>query len=125
MSSNNSKKVKLNSEADQCEDQNLEESEMSESVLSLNFELQDLPDEVILKVFSYLENTADRIRIGHLSQRLRAISSDVSLWQKQGIPIVTLYSYLSILGQKRIHSKKLYPHRDRFSNLYWIEDVST
>ena len=91
----------------------------------MTIKLEDLPDEVILKVFSYLENPTDRIRSGHLSQRLRAISSDKSLWQKQGIPIVTLYSYLSILGQKRIHSKKLYPHRDRFSNLYWIEDVST
>ena len=89
----------------------------------MTIKLEDLPDEVILKVFSYLENPTDRIRSGHLSQRLRAISSDKSLWQKQGIPIVTLYSYSSYLGEKRIHSKKLYPHRDRFSNLYWIEDV--
>ena len=125
-SSNYSKKTRLNSDEDQCEVHQEEESERSEeSFQSLTIKLEDLPDEVILKVFSYLENTTDRIRSGHLSQRLRAISSDKSLWQKQGIPIVTLYSYLSILGQKRIHSKKLYPHRDRFSNLYWIEDVST
>ena len=119
MSSNDSKEIRLNTNDDLCE----EESERS--LQNLTIKLEDLPDEVILKVFSYLENPTDRIRSGHLSQRLRAISSDKSLWQKQGIPIVTLYSYLSILGQKRIHSKKLYPHRDRFSNLYWIEDVST
>ena len=106
MSTNDSKKPRLNFDAYQCEDQNEEKSERTESVQSLTFKLEDLPDEVILKVFSYLENTPDRIRSGHLSQRLRAISSDKSLWQK------------------RIHSKKLYPHRDRFSNLYWIEDVS-
>ena len=119
MSSNDSKKIRLNTNDDQCE----EESERS--LQNLTIKLEDLPDEVILKVFSYLESTTDRIRSGHLSQRLRAISSDKSLWQKQGIPIVTLYSYLSYLGHKIIHSKKLYPHRDRFSNLYWIEDVST
>ena len=119
MSSNDSKKIRLNTNDDQCEE------EKERSLQNLTIKLEDLPDEVILKVFSYLENPTDRIRSGHLSQRLRAISSDKSLWQKQGIPIVTLYSYLSILGQKRIHSKKLYPHRDRFSNLYWIEDVST
>ena len=106
MSSKESKKIRLDSETDQCENQNEEESERSEeSFQSLTIKLEDLPDEVILKVFSYLENTADRIRSGHLSQRLRAISSDVSLWQK------------------RIHPKKLYPHRDRFSNLYWIEEM--
>ena len=99
MSSNDSKKIRLISEDDQCK----EESERS--LQSLTIKLEDLPDEVILKVFSYLENTPDRIRSGHLSQRLRAISSDKSLWQK------------------RIHSKKLYPHRDRFSNLYWIEEI--
>ena len=101
MSSNDSKKIRLNTNDDQCE----EESERS--LQNLTIKLEDLPDEVILKVFSYLESTTDRIRSGHLSQRLRAISSDKSLWQK------------------RNHSKKLYPHRDRFSNLYWIEDVST
>jgi hypothetical protein len=110
MSSNYCKKTRLNSDEDQCEDQcevhKEEESERFEmSFQSLTIKLEDLPDELILKVFSYLENTADRIRSGHLSQRLRAISSDESLWQK------------------RIHSKKLYPHRDRFSNLYWIEEM--
>ena len=84
MSSNDSKKIRLNTNDDQCE----EESE--KSLQNLTFKLEDLPDEVILKVFSYLENTTDGIRSGHLSQRLRAISSDKSLWQKQGTPIVTL-----------------------------------
>ena len=85
LSSNDSKKTKLNSEADQCEkDQNLEENDRTESVQSLTLNLEDLPDEVILKLLSYLD-TADLIRSGHVSQRLRTISSDESLWQKMNL----------------------------------------
>ena len=80
-SSNNSKKTRLNSE-DQCEeDQKKEEKDRSKSVQSLILNLEDLPDEVMLKLLSYLD-TADLIRSGHVSQRLQAISSDESLWQK-------------------------------------------
>ena len=83
-SSNNSKKIRLNSE-DQCEeDQKKEEKDRSESVQSLICDLEDLPDEVILKVLSYLD-TANLIRSGHVSKRLRAISSDESLWQKMNL----------------------------------------
>ena len=104
MSSKESKKIRLYSKTDQCENQNEEESDRSaESFQSLNFKLEDLPDEVILKVFSYLENNTDRIRSGHVSQRLRAISSDESLWHK-----INLF-------------KKLYPHH--LSNLYWKKAV--
>ena len=86
MSSKESKKIRLDSETDQCENQNEEESERSaESFPSLTSKLEDLPDEVILKVFSYLENNTDRIRSGHVSQRLRAISSDESLWHKMNL----------------------------------------
>ena len=86
MFSNYSKKIKLNSEDDQCEDQNEVKSERSkESLQSVTFKLECLPDEVILKVFSYLENMADRIHCGHVSQRPRAISSDKSLWQKMNL----------------------------------------
>ena len=83
-SSNNSKKTRLNSDAIQCKDRKKEEKDRSESVQSLIWNLEDLPDEVILKVLSYLD-TADLIRSGHLSQRLRAISSDESLWQKMNL----------------------------------------
>ena len=83
-SSNNSKKIRLNSE-DQCEeDQKKEEKDRSESVQSLICDLEDLPDEVILKVLSYLD-TANLIRSGHVTQRLRVISSDESLWQKMNL----------------------------------------
>ena len=84
VSSNNSKKTRLNSE-DRCEeDRKKEEKDRSESDQRLILNLEDLPDEVILKLFSYLD-TADLIRCGHLSKRLRAISSDESLWQKMNL----------------------------------------
>ena len=84
VSSNNSKKTRLNPE-DRCEeDRKKEEKDRSESDQRLILNLEDLPDEVILKLFSYLD-TADLIRCGHLSKRLRAISSDESLWQKMNL----------------------------------------
>ena len=45
--------------------------------------LEDLPNEVILKVFSYLE-IVDIIRCGQVSKRIRAISHDNAntMWQK-------------------------------------------
>lgn len=42
---------------------------------------EDLPDEVILKVFSNL-NIRDIVSCGHVSKRFRAISHVKSLWQK-------------------------------------------
>ena len=40
----------------------------------------DLPDELILKVFSYTK-TADILRCGQVSKRMRNISNDNSLFQ--------------------------------------------
>ena len=83
-SNNSTKKTRQNSE-DQCEEeQKKEEKDRPKSVQSLIWNLEDLPDEVILKVLSYLD-TANLIRSGHVSQRLRAISSDESLWQKMNL----------------------------------------
>ena len=42
--------------------------------------IQDLPDEVILKIMSFLE-IKDLIRCGCVSKRLRKIGNDESLWQ--------------------------------------------
>ena len=42
---------------------------------------EDLPDEIILKVFKNLE-ISDLICCGQLSKRIRTISHDESLWQK-------------------------------------------
>ena len=44
------------------------------------FKFEDLPDEVILLTFSYLE-ISDLIHCSHVSKRIRAISHDESLWQ--------------------------------------------
>ena len=46
--------------------------------------LEDLPNELILKVLSFLE-TIDLIYCGQLSKRIRAISHDESLWQKMNL----------------------------------------
>ena len=56
------------------------------STLSLN----DVPDEVILRVFSNLE-IKDFIRCGQVSKRIRAISQDQSLWLK-----INLYENKSV-----------------------------
>ena len=43
--------------------------------------LEDLPDELILEVFSFL-GSRDLICMGQMSNRIRAISHDEQLWQK-------------------------------------------
>ena len=44
-------------------------------------QFEDLPDEVILKVIKYLDINK-LVKFGEVSKRMRAISSDQSLWQK-------------------------------------------
>ena len=46
--------------------------------------LEDLPNEIITKVLSYLE-IRDRIYFGHLSKRTRAVRRNKTLWQKVSI----------------------------------------
>ena len=43
--------------------------------------IQDLPDEILLKVSSFL-CIKDLVKFGHVSKRMRKIRSDQSLWQK-------------------------------------------
>ena len=45
---------------------------------------EDLPDEMILKVIYFIK-MKDLIKFGHVSKRMRAISSDKSLWQKMNL----------------------------------------
>ena len=42
-------------------------------------ELDDLPDEIILKIFTFLD-IKEILKCGQISQRIRAISNDESLW---------------------------------------------
>ena len=65
---------------------NLTTSPKNFSSLSLN----DVPDEVILRVFSNLE-IKDFIRCGQVSKRIRAISQDQSLWLR-----INLYENKSV-----------------------------
>ena len=46
-----------------------------------SLQLEDLPNEVLLKVLSYVE-IRDLICCGQISKRIRTISHDESLWQK-------------------------------------------
>lgn len=42
-------------------------------------ELDDMPEEIILKIFTFLD-IRDILKCGQVSQRIRAISNDESLW---------------------------------------------
>ena len=44
--------------------------------------IQDLPDEIILKVVNYLD-IKKCVKFGEVSKRMRAISCDETLWQKR------------------------------------------
>ena len=46
--------------------------------------IQDLPDEIILKVINYLAINK-RVKFGEVSKRMRAISCDKTLWQKMNV----------------------------------------
>ena len=43
--------------------------------------IQDLPDEIILKVIIYLD-IKDLVKFGEVSKRMKGISCDQSLWRK-------------------------------------------
>ena len=45
------------------------------------FYFEDLPDEILLNIFSFL-NLKGVLQCGQVSKRLRAISEDQSLWLK-------------------------------------------
>ena len=47
-------------------------------------QFQDLPNENILKVLSYLK-VKDLLRCGQVSKRIRAVSHDKSLYQKMNL----------------------------------------
>ena len=50
----------------------------------VTLQLEDLSNELIVKVFSYLE-IKELLRCGQLSKRIRIISHDQSLWQKMNL----------------------------------------
>ena len=66
----------LSSEKQQC----LEKTKSKQNSKMSNLPFEDLPDEVILKIMSFLE-IKDLIRCGCVSKRLRKIGNDESLWQ--------------------------------------------
>ena len=49
-----------------------------------NSHLENLPNEILLKVLHYLE-TKDLIRVSLVSQRIRPICHDETLWQTMNI----------------------------------------
>ena len=50
--------------------------------------IQNLPDEIILKVIIYL-NIKDLVKFGEVSKRMKGISCDQSLWQKINLSKIT------------------------------------
>ena len=46
-----------------------------------NFHIEDLPDDLLIKVFSYLD-ISDIIHCGQISKRIRGLSHNESLWLK-------------------------------------------
>ena len=64
-----------------------------------NYQIQDLPNELLLKVQDYME-TKDQIRFGQLSKRFRAINE--TMWQKVNLceMIVPVGFIEMILNQK-------------------------
>ena len=69
------------------------------------FRLEDLPDELIVKVFSFLE-IRDLICLGQLSIRIRAISHDEKFWQK-----INLYHDIGRERPQKPHSSLDSPDR--------------
>ena len=57
--------------------------EDSSSTTMSFFHLEGLPDEILLEIFSLLD-IRGVLQCGQVSNRLRAISNDKSLWQKVG-----------------------------------------
>ena len=53
---------------------------MSKRVKRSSFQLENLPDEILLKIFSYI-NFQELLQCGQVSKRIRAKCSDKSLWE--------------------------------------------
>ena len=51
-----------------------------ENRLQTSLQLESLPDEVLLKVFSYFE-IQELLRLSHVSKRMRRVCNDTSLWK--------------------------------------------
>ena len=88
---------------------------MAELQKLTSYQLNDLPDEVILKVLNFLD-IKELLLCGQVSQRLRAIANDESLWQKlnlcrgQDVPydfikkaVENGCQYLSLAGSGVLH----------------------
>ena len=74
-----SKNKNVHSKMSEGDVENFETIDGSEALIR---SFQDLPDELILKVLSYSE-PKDVIKSGQVSKRLRKISQDNSLWQRE------------------------------------------
>ena len=51
-----------------------------ENHLQTSLQLESLPDEVLLKVFSYFE-IQELLRCSHVSKKIRRVCNDKSLWK--------------------------------------------
>ena len=53
-----------------------EDAVMTQELLCL-----DLPNEVLVKIISFLPETRDRVKLRYVSQEIRSISETPSLWR--------------------------------------------
>ena len=57
-----------------------EKSTMSKRLKRSSFQLENLPDEILLKIFSYID-FQELLQCGQVSKRIRTICSDKSFWE--------------------------------------------
>ena len=57
---------------------------MSKRLKRSRLELESLPDEMLLKIFSYM-NIQELLQYGQVSKRIRAICSDKSFWEETNL----------------------------------------
>ena len=85
-------------------------STMSKRIKRSSMQLESLPDEILLEIFSYM-NMQELLQYGQLSKRIRAICSDTSFWKD------------IFLVSKKVKAEFIKFILERSCNLLLIEDT--
>ena len=65
--------------------------------------LEDMPNEVLLKIFSYLD-TEEILKCAQTSKRMNEICKDKSLWQKKKVSLENQVHFWEHLGVILLHN---------------------